>query len=166
MNIKSILAVIYVHKKIVMKLINHPEINCNMSIPSYHYFSNNILCGFPGRGINRLSLAGCCLRETIMNNIVTRDKCMLCLFSTITYSHWFFAWLRHIHGMGHHQRRFLKVAVSPSMLVWLRVYHDHDQHHSNLLQDLVRFGLPPIPTMECWCHLFQQTLCFVIAKLV
>ena len=42
LHIVPILAVIFVHIKTFLKLINHPEINCNMSIPSYHYFSNNI----------------------------------------------------------------------------------------------------------------------------
>jgi hypothetical protein len=36
------------------KLINRPEMNCSMSIPPYHYFSNNILFDFPSSGINML----------------------------------------------------------------------------------------------------------------
>ena len=50
------MAVIYVKINKFQKLINRPEMNCSISIPPYHYFSNNILFDFPSSGINFLSL--------------------------------------------------------------------------------------------------------------
>ena len=51
---KSIFWLLFTYIKTLLKLINHPEINCNMSIPSNHYFSNIILFDYPSSGINFL----------------------------------------------------------------------------------------------------------------